>query len=466
MYFSCQLSLNLHFPLLFFCRSETMDNVTNLTPEESVSVSSSDDEDMTMLNLAAEKRIESIRRRRLPKRPSYTPPKKNSIQRTSLGRQMAADEEDRDSSSAETDSTTNEQTATTRRSRDLSPVESMRELLEEAPELLEDVLNRIAENVQNGADRATQIVKKTKTSVREGVHAVAQCIRDWKACHFTSLPGWMRDNEHLHFGHRPELKSFNECFKSIFRIHTETGNIWTHLIGFIAMTIVAIVFYVKPLCSNCAFDINLSEKLIFLTFFIGAILCLACSALFHTLSCHSENVSAIFSRLDYAGIAILTVGSSIPWIYYGFYCNFYTKLTYMIAVIILGLLTVVLTMWEKFNLPDYRVYRSIVFVTLGIVSGIPCFHHVLLNGIQLSIVEASFHCTVIMAALYLTGAILYAARIPERFMPGKCDIWFQSHQLFHLLVVAAAFVHYHGISEMAVFRLTHQCPNPIQPKVF
>ena len=33
------------------------------------------------------------------------------------------------------------------------------------------------------------------------------------------------------FGHRPELNSFTECFKSIFMIHTETGNIWTHLIG-------------------------------------------------------------------------------------------------------------------------------------------------------------------------------------------------------------------------------------------
>ena len=66
-----------------------------------------------------------------------------------------------------------------------------------------------------------------------------------------------------------------------------------------------------------------------------------------------------------------------------------------------------------------------------------------------------------MGGLYLTGAFLYAARIPERWLPGKCDIWFQSHQLFHVLVVAAAFVHYHGISEMAMRRLKDlgpQCP--------
>ena len=37
---------------------------------------------------------------------------------------------------------------------------------------------------------------------------------------------------------------------------------------------------------------------------------------------------------------------------------------------------------------------------------------------------------------------------------------FQSHQIFHVLVIAAAFVHYQGLSEMALYRLTNnQCPN-------
>lgn len=45
------------------------------------------------------------------------------------------------------------------------------------------------------------------------------------------LPEWLQDNEYLLTGHRPPLPSFIECFKSIWSIHTETGNIWTHLIG-------------------------------------------------------------------------------------------------------------------------------------------------------------------------------------------------------------------------------------------
>lgn len=43
-----------------------------------------------------------------------------------------------------------------------------------------------------------------------------------------------QDNDFLQRGHRPPLPSFRACFKSIFRIHTETGNIWTHMLGCVA----------------------------------------------------------------------------------------------------------------------------------------------------------------------------------------------------------------------------------------
>ena len=161
--------------------------------------------------------------------------------------------------------------------------------------------------------------------------------------------------------------------------------------------------------------------MIFLCFFIGALLCLACSTLFHTVACHSQYVSKIFSKLDYAGIALLIVGSTIPWLYYGFYCQFYTKLTYIIAVSVLGLLTMILLTWEKFDEPEYRVLRTSVFVTLALVSALPIIHFIIQNGLSHSIAKGG---------------------------------------LSHLLVVTAAFVHYQGISEMAMHRvkLGSMCP--------
>ena len=53
----------------------------------------------------------------------------------------------------------------------------------------------------------------------------------WEVVHHRHLPKWLRDNDFLVEGHRPPLNSFKACIKSIFRVHTETGNIWTHMLG-------------------------------------------------------------------------------------------------------------------------------------------------------------------------------------------------------------------------------------------
>ena len=95
----------------------------------------------------------------------------------------------------------------------------------------------------------------------------------------------------LHRGHRPPLPSVAECLKSIFRIHTETGNIWTHLLGCVAFLGVAIYFLTRP-----RVEIEIQEKLVFAVFFAGAIVCLFLSSAFHTLHCHSEFVGKLFSK--------------------------------------------------------------------------------------------------------------------------------------------------------------------------
>lgn len=60
-------------------------------------------------------------------------------------------------------------------------------------------------------------------------------VAGWELVHHHALPEWLQDNEHILFGHRQALNSFRACFKSVFKIHTETGNIWTHLIGILML---------------------------------------------------------------------------------------------------------------------------------------------------------------------------------------------------------------------------------------
>ena len=63
-----------------------------------------------------------------------------------------------------------------------------------------------------------------------------------------------------------------------------------------------------------------------------------------------------------------------------------------------------------------------VFVGLGCSGIIPCVHILIAHGITVALKQASLGWLILMGVLYITGAILYATRIPERFFPGKCNI--------------------------------------------
>lgn len=262
--------------------------------------------------------------------------------------------------------------------------------------------------------------------------------------HHSHLPKWLRDNDYLVKGHRPPLRSFAACFRSIFRIHTETGNIWTHLLGCIFFIFLTSYFWSRP-----SVEVVWEKKLVFSAFFAGTILCLSFSSLFHCCCCHSEKVGRIFAKLDYCGIALLIVGSFVPWLYYCFYCHNSPRVVYLVCIFVLGILSIIVSMWDKFGQPQYRSLRAGVFVALGLSGVVPAAHYILWEGFYHAWNMAAMSYLFLMAFLYIFGAFLYAARIPECIWPGKFDYLFQSHQIFHVFVVAAAIVHFLGIVQVS-----------------
>ncbi|KAM4759874.1 adiponectin receptor protein 1 isoform X2 [Corvus cornix cornix] len=177
----------------------------------------------------------------------------------------------------------------------------------------------------------------------------------WRVIPYDVLPDWLKDNDYLLHGHRPPMPSFRACFRSIFRIHTETGNIWTHLLGFVLFLCLGILTMLRP---NMYFMAPLQEKVVFGMFFLGAVLCLSFSWLFHTVYCHSEKVSRTFSKLDYSGIALLIMGSFVPWLYYSFYCSPQPRLIYLSIVCVLGISAIIVAQWDRFATPKHRQTRA------------------------------------------------------------------------------------------------------------
>ena len=73
--------------------------------------------------------------------------------------------------------------------------------------------------------------------------------------------------------------------------------------------------------------------------------------------------------------------------------------------------------------PRFRPLRAAVFITFGLSGIAPATHFGIKNGWERSVEEGALGWLILMGVLYITGAVLYAVRIPERFFPGKLDIW-------------------------------------------
>lgn len=60
---------------------------------------------------------------------------------------------------------------------------------------------------------------------------------------------------------------------------------------------------------------------------------------------------------------------------------------------------------------------------LGLSGIVPTMHFTIKEGFVKATTVGQMGWFYLMGAMYITGAGLYAARIPERYFPGKCDIW-------------------------------------------
>ena len=78
--------------------------------------------------------------------------------------------------------------------------------------------------------------------------------------------------------------------------------------------------------------------------------------------------------------------------------------------------------WPNIHKSRVCIYLGL-FVALGLSGVIPAGHFVITDGLSHAFNYAALGWVILMAFLYITGAIIYAARIPERIWPGRFDIW-------------------------------------------
>jgi len=197
------------------------------------------------------------------------------------------------------------------------------------------------------------------------------------------------------------------------------------------------------------------------TFLFGACACLFLSAMCHTFGCVSARVNAWIWKLDYVGIALLIACSFFPPVFYSFLCNEWARHIYLAAITAGCACTLTVSLAPRFGGPSWRSVRASIFSALGCSGIVPILHQVVYYCISPHRMPAPLYkallLELLMGGLYLSGAWLYARRVPERLYPGVFDYALSSHNLFHLLVVAAALVHVEASLVLLAWRDHHAC---------
>ena len=176
----------------------------------------------------------------------------------------------------------------------------------------------IANNIQASAHA---IAEAGQGAVTRSTNAVVQ-----RVLHYDQLHEWMKVDSHIKDGvsylfrsniplfiifggptykthadskiikYRCQLNSFRDCFWSLFYVHNELVNIWSHLLP-------AFFYLVSTLGINywtfhSDIKVPTADSSIFQVYVLCTVGCLLLSAIYHCTNSHSELVSRQFLKLD------------------------------------------------------------------------------------------------------------------------------------------------------------------------
>ncbi|KAF8066272.1 ADIPOR3 [Scenedesmus sp. PABB004] len=84
------------------------------------------------------------------------------------------------------------------------------------------------------------IARRRRGAARSSAPGLGQ-----RSVSFSDLPDFLKDNEYIVGSYRPE-QSIRGSVRSLFSLHNETGNVWTHFLGFLLFVALAWYFAAHP----------------------------------------------------------------------------------------------------------------------------------------------------------------------------------------------------------------------------
>jgi len=165
-----------------------------------------------------------------------------------------------------------------------------------------------------------------------------------------------------------------------------------------------------------------------------------------------------FACVDYTGISFLVAASIMTTEYTAFYCEPKSRYFWMTLTALLGLGGTILPWHPTFNRADMAWARVGFYVTLASTGFMPVVQIMATRGPSWALF---FYAPIFKSiAVYFTGALLYAMKLPEKWFPGMFDYVGGSHNIWHVAVLGGILFHYLAMQEFfakAFMRAFLQC---------
>jgi adiponectin receptor len=247
------------------------------------------------------------------------------------------------------------------------------------------------------------------------------------------VPDWSKDNPYILSHYRQTGKTWEYYLSSIFKLHNETANIWTHILaslGYLSFLIWSIVEYRNVI------ETYTIQAIIFYSYIIFSFICFTFSSIMHTFYPISEKICNRLMSLDYSGIFINMTSTISAFIYFSFYCNIvYQKLYFILLTTVTFIIMSIFIKYNCLTAPQLKPFRTFLFCIYGISLTAPIIHRLTVSLQNDSYFLDELRLCLLSIMLYIVGICFYITLIPEKFKAGKFDLIGNSHNIFHLFVL-------------------------------
>lgn len=225
--------------------------------------------------------------------------------------------------------------------------------------------------------------------------------------------------------------SYTDSVLSIASLHTETVNIWSHLLGtaWFCASVARLTF---------AWPHSLTQDFVVILIYLAAVAyCFACSAMYHIFADHVHASSWL--RIDHTGILCAIWASSISFTHFGFKGHETEQQIHMFFVTSATVACLVRLFTISHHDSNGRRARISIHVALGGLAALPGLHFWWINNLDLPS-RLLIHFGVLVTMNSIGGGI-YATHLLDKAVWIKLGMPDASHHVMHVMAVAGACIY-------------------------